>query len=54
MDVEMCRCGCVDVEMWRCVDVEMCKCVGVEVWRCGCGDVEIWSYRRCKVMPLAS
>ena len=32
----------------------MCKCVDVEVWRCGCGDVEIWSYRRCKVMPLAS
>ena len=40
--------------MWRCVDVEMCKCVDVEVWRCGCDDVEIWSYRRCKVMPLAS
>ena len=25
-DVEMCRCGDVDVEMWRCVDVEMCRC----------------------------
>ena len=23
-DVEMCRCGVV--EMWRCVDVEMCRC----------------------------
>ena len=26
VDVEMCRCGDVDVEMWRCVDVEMCRC----------------------------
>ena len=35
VDVEMCRCGVV--EMWRCVDVEMCRCVDVDVaiWRCG-------------------
>ena len=31
VDVEVCRCGCVDVEMWRCGDVEL--------WRCGCRDV---------------
>ena len=37
VDVEMCRCG--DVEVWRGVDVEMCRCGDVEVWRCGCGDV---------------
>ena len=26
VDVEMCRCGDVDVAIWRCVDVEMCRC----------------------------
>ena len=26
VDVEMCRCGCGDLEMCRCVDVEMCRC----------------------------
>ena len=33
----MCRCGCVDVEMWSCGDVAMCrcKCVDVEMWMCG-------------------
>ena len=31
VNVDMFRCGDVDVAMWRCVDVEM--------WRCGCGDV---------------
>ena len=31
VDVEMCRCGVVEMWMWRCVDVEL--------WRCGCGDV---------------
>ena len=25
-DVEMWKCGDVDVAIWRCVDVEMCKC----------------------------
>ena len=49
MDVDMWRCGCVDVEMemWRygyvemgrCGHVEMCRCGDVELWRCGCGDV---------------
>ena len=24
-DVAMCRCGCVDVDVWRCVD-EMSRC----------------------------
>ena len=24
--MEMCRCGDVDVEMWRCEDVERCRC----------------------------
>ena len=28
--MEMCRCGSVNVEMWRCVDVEM--------WRFGVKD----------------
>ena len=31
----MCRCGDVDVEMWRCGDVKMWRCVDVEMWRCG-------------------
>ena len=37
VDVEMWRCGCVDVEMemWRCGDVDM--------WRCGC--LEMWTWR---------
>ena len=26
VDVEMCRCGVVEMWMWRCVDVEMCRC----------------------------
>ena len=42
------------MELWRCVDVEMCRYGVVEMWMCGDVDVEIWSYRRCKVMPLAS
>ena len=28
----MCRCGVVEMWMWRCVDVEMCKCGDVDVW----------------------
>ena len=28
VDVEMCRCGVVEMLMWRCVDVD--------VWKCGC------------------
>ena len=39
VDVEMCRCG--DVEMWRCVDVEMCRCGDVGLWGCGCGDEDV-------------
>ena len=35
VDVEMCRCGSVEMWMWRCVDVEMCRCVDVEMWSCG-------------------
>ena len=26
VEVEMCRCGDVDVEMWMCEDVEMWRC----------------------------
>ena len=26
VDVEMCRCGSVEMWMWRYVDVEMCRC----------------------------
>ena len=37
--MEMCRCGSVEMWMWRCGDVDMWRCVDVEVWRCGCGDV---------------
>ena len=33
--MEMCRCGDVDVEMWRCEDVEMWRCGVVKMWRCG-------------------
>ena len=40
----MWRCGCV--EMWR------CGCVVMWMWRYE--DVEMLSYRRCKIMPLAS
>ena len=58
----MCRCGSVemwmwrfgDVELWRCVNMEMCRCGSVNVEMCRCVDVEIWSKRRCKVLPLAS
>ena len=30
----MCRCGSVEMWMWRCVDVEMCRCGDVEMWKC--------------------
>ena len=26
VDVEMSRCGSLEMWMWRCVDVEMCRC----------------------------
>ena len=49
MDLEMCRCGVVEMWMWRYVDVEMCRCVVVEMWmwRCVDVDVEMW---RCEVV----
>ena len=34
----MCRCGDVDVEMWRCGVVEMWRCVDVDVDMSRCGD----------------
>ena len=46
VEMELCRCGCLEIWMWRCGCVEM--------WMLGDVDVEIWSYRCCKVMPLAS
>ena len=30
----MCRCGHVEMWMWRCVDVGMCRYGDVEIWRC--------------------
>ena len=36
----MCRCGVVEMWMWRCVDV-MWMCGNVDVEMCRCGDVEI-------------
>ena len=53
-DVEVwrCRCGGVEVQMWRCgcVDVWRCRCVGCggmdvymcEVWMCGSVSVKVW------------
>ena len=42
--MEVWRCGCGDLEMWKCVNVEMCRCgsVNVEMWRCV--DVEMWRF----------
>ena len=35
----MCRCGVMEMWMWRCVDVEMCRYGDFEMWRCV--DVEM-------------
>ena len=47
-------CGNVEMEMWRHEDVEMWMRGVVDVYMWRYEDVEMWSYRRCKVMPLAS